>query len=153
MRNSPGVAPAVVEPQLSPRNMVGPNSQAFVMPDTLHAILPNTSVSLIEHRRDRPVTVMAILAGQRLDALREVLLVVELGGLIALGVRLADSGRQLPRPSASAPLVRQRRRGTCRCRAYSLRLDRVSRGSIGETRYSNSPNDSRTDASRSKLEL
>jgi hypothetical protein len=24
MRNSPGVAPAVVEPQLSPRNMVGP---------------------------------------------------------------------------------------------------------------------------------
>jgi hypothetical protein len=63
MRNSPGVAPAVVEPQLSPRNMVCPNFQAFVMPGTLHAILPNTSVSLIEHHRDRPVSIMAILAG------------------------------------------------------------------------------------------
>jgi hypothetical protein len=79
---------------------------------------------------------MAILAGQRLDALREILLVVELGGLIALGVRLADSGCQVPR-SRGLPgqrdLVRQMRRGICRCRGYSPRLNIVSHGSIGET--------------------
>jgi hypothetical protein len=60
------------------------NLQPFATPDSLDSILANPPVRPLQQRRDAPVTVASILAGQFDNGLRESIFVFTLCRLVAL---------------------------------------------------------------------
>lgn len=99
-------AASVVEPQSSARLLLSGNFESFATPDTLHSILACTPARLLPQRRDPPVAVAAVLAGQADDRLPQPVFVVALGGLIALGSpRLMDQAARSPFTPSFFPSV------------------------------------------------
>src|SRR6266576_6959064 len=85
---------AIVQPQSSPRFLLGGYFQPFAPPDALHTIFPHSPACTPQQRRNPPVAVASVLRGQLDDVSRQCILVVALDRLVALG---------------PAPLFQQRR--------------------------------------------
>src|ERR1019366_3742723 len=99
-------AASVVEPESSARFLFGRDFQAFTPPDALHAIFADLPPPLLEQRREAPVAVASILAGQGDDDLHQPILIVALRGLIALGsARLMDQAAGSPFTQSFFPSV------------------------------------------------
>src|ERR1700683_5569455 len=75
---------AVVEPQSAAGLVFHRNLQTLSPPDTLHSIFADLPASLVQQRRDPPVSIPAILTGQGKDGLGQPVFVVPLRGLVAL---------------------------------------------------------------------
>src|ERR1035438_9593122 len=76
---------AIVQPQPSPRFLLGGYFQPFAPPDALHAIFPHSPARTPQQRRNPPVAVASVLRGQLDDVSRQCILVVALHRLVALG--------------------------------------------------------------------
>src|SRR5277367_5285702 len=90
-------ARAVVEPPAATRFLFLWNLQPFAAPNPFHAILAHVPAGFAQLDRDAPITVSAILAGQRDDGPGQRVFVVPLCRLIAL--RAAWLMNQLARMS------------------------------------------------------
>jgi hypothetical protein len=78
-------AGSVVEPQTTARFLLGRDLQSFPPPDALDPVSAHVPASLLQQGRDPPVAVAAILTGQGDDRLGQLVFVVPLRWLIALG--------------------------------------------------------------------
>jgi hypothetical protein len=96
-------ARSIVEPQPSSRLLLLWNLQPFATPDSLDSILANSPVRPLQQRRDAPVSVASVLAGQLDNGLRESIFVFTLCRLVAL--RAAWLIYQLARPPLTHPTL------------------------------------------------
>jgi len=96
-------AGAVVEPQSGARLLFLRHLQPFAAPDPLHAILACWPTRFLQLDGDASISIPAILAGQRDDGPGQRVLVVPLGGLIAL--RAAWLVYQPARMTLTRPLL------------------------------------------------
>lgn len=104
-RAQPDAAP-IVEPQPSPRPVLGGNFQPFATPDALHPILAHTPARLLEKCRDAPVTEASVLTRQRDDRLGQPVFVAALRGPIPLGpARLFYQPARMPFTQSFFPSV------------------------------------------------
>jgi hypothetical protein len=90
---------AVVQPQPTARLVSGGNLQAFPPPNALHSVLAHSPAGQLQQCCDSPIPEPPVLARQGEDRLREPILVVALGGLVAL------RGAPLPDQSAGVPFT------------------------------------------------
>jgi hypothetical protein len=96
-------ARAIIEPESPAWLLLLRNLQPLATPDSLDSILANSPVRPLQQRRDAPVTVASILAGQFDDGLRESILIFALCRLIAL--RAAWLIYQVARPPLTHPML------------------------------------------------